>query len=135
MQRPWTLAETNRMRAMLNDKTNAEIGAALGRSESSVCGRLCRLGWVRTAPEKSDGISTTMTLSPRMKMLLQTEADRRNITIGSVVREIVAKHFRLENEKTIAVHGGKSRKAPEIIVRSVSVPRKPSMPFVNIGRD
>lgn len=133
----WTLAEENTVRLMLETHSNAEIGAAVGRSERAVMLKLHRMG-LRRRHEYSDYISTTIALSPLMKAELQALADAREVSIGSIIREILAAKLGMADERTIAVKGGMSRKPRVKLVNNQMTPPatgKPSMPFVNIGRD
>ena len=130
----WTLLEENRLRALLPTHCNKELARVMGRSPKAIALKLHKMG-LRRVITHSDGISTTITLSPKMKAKAQAEADRKKITIGSVIREILASHYKMEGEKTVAVHGGKSRKPRHPIVNNQFKPSAPSMPFVPMGRD
>lgn len=132
----WTLLDENRLREMLDTHSNAEIGAAIGRSEKAVKSKLRRMG-LRRKHEYSDHINTTVALSPLMKGELQALADARSVSIGSIIREILAARLGMSDERTIAVHGGKSRKPRVKLVNNQFNPDRanPSMPFVQIGRD
>jgi hypothetical protein len=131
----WTLAEENRLRELLPTHSNHELARAFQRSEKAIALKLNRMG-LRRIVTRSDGISTTIMLPPSMKRVVQAEADRKKITVGSVIREILAAHYKLEGERTIAVRGGKSRKPRHKLVNNQFVPHaKPSMPFVNIRND
>lgn len=133
MKSIWTASEENQLRAMVNTHTNKEIGKLLGKDRKDVAGKLYRMG-LRRKTERISSLTTTIRLSETMKAKIQADADRLDVTIGSVMREIIAKHYGIQGERIWAVRGGKSRgrdhRLPEPCVYD-----KPSMPFVNIGRD
>lgn len=133
MKSIWTASEENQLRAMVNTHTNKEIGKLLGKDRKDVAGKLYRMG-LKRATERVGGATTTIRLSDTMRAALERDATEKQITIGSIVRAIIAEHYGLEGERIVAVRGGKRMRAGRPRLSPVTF-SKPSMPFVNIGRD
>ena len=132
----WTPSQEDQLRRLWPISSTADVARAMGKTERAVTARAHRLGLTRTY-ETTGYVMTTIRLPKEMRDKLQAEADLRAITIGSVIREAIASHLGLPKAGMIATKGGPrkgaGRKAkPE---PKPFIPRTPSMPFVNIGRD
>lgn len=81
----------------------------------------------------------TMSLPPEMRDLLQADAVRNGMTIGSAVRTILAAHYGLPETMIVADTLGRGGYRPNSgrkpTVKLVPVYQKPSMPNVNIRSD
>lgn len=131
----WMPEEDDRLRELIVLHSNSEVAVLMGRSEKSVIARLNILGITRNKG-KSGAIATCFTVSPTMKAALQADADKRGMTIGTIIREIVAAHYGL-NEPTRALTGGPrpgaGRRPRAKVVSNQFVPPKigkPSMPAI-----
>lgn len=132
----WTPSQEDQLRRLWPVSSTADVARAMGKTRRSVTLKAHRLGLTRTY-ETTGYVMTTIRLPKEMRDKLQAEADLRAITIGSVIREAIAAHLGLPKTGMIAVKGGPRKGAGRKAEAKPAsfIPRKPSMPFVNIGRD
>ena len=132
----WTEEQEDQLCRRWPRSTTADVARAMGKTERAVTMRAHRLG-LRRDYETTGFVAVCIKMPAAMRDKRQAEADLRAITIGSVIREAIAAHLGLPKTGMIAVKGG-PRKGAGLKAKpkpASFIPRKPSMPFVNIGRD
>lgn len=78
-------------------------------------------------------ITMTVNMPASVKDKMQDDADRRGVTIGTVAREILAKHYGVTGINLVAAKGGARAGAgrkPLPVVGAI-----PSLAFIPIRRD
>ena len=137
----WTQEQEDQLRRLWPRSTTADVARAMGKTARAVTMRAHRLG-LRRDYETTGYVHMGIKMPAAMRDKLQAEADLRAVTIGSIIREVLAAHLGLAPGKAIATKGGHGgprsgagRKPRHKLVNNQFVPSKPSMPFVNIRSD
>lgn len=76
-------------------------------------------------------ITMTVNMPASVKDKMQDDADRRGVTIGTVAREILAKHYGVTGINLVAAKGGARVGAGRKPVPAI--PGRPSLPLVRVG--
>lgn len=134
----WTKEQDDKLAALYQSHTSGAIGEIMGRTERAIIARLNKLGLRRPHMKLKSRAPLHTYMSGEMRDALSATAKARGVTVGTVVRVLIAQEYGLSTEGMIIPEGRvkKSRKPRHKLVNNQYVPHaKPSMPFVNIRND
>lgn len=134
----WTKEQDEKLASLYQTHTSAAIGEIMGRTESAIIARLNKLGLRRPQLKLKAKAPLHTYMSGEMRDALTASAKARGVTVGTIVRVLIAREYGLSTDGMIIPEGRvkKTRRPRAKIVSNQLVERPaPSMPFVPIGRD
>ena len=133
----WTPEQDERLASLYQTNTSGRIGEIMGRTESAIIARLNKLGLRRPQLKLKNKAALHTYMTGEMRDRLLASAKARGVTVGTIVRTLIAREYGLSTEGVVIPEGksktGRKRRHP--IVNNQFKPGAPSMPFVPMGRD